>query len=216
MGQIIDLVGRKFERWTVVSFSHQAGNVVYWTCRCDCGAERAVFGGDLKRGGSKSCGCLTKELAAKRMKSHGMAGTPAYTSWQMMRQRCENPKDDGYALYGGRGISVDPSWSTFEGFWRDMGSTWVKGLSIDREDTNGNYCKDNCRWATPKQQARNRRTKRTIETPLGPMAVVEAAEAYGISQFTILARLRLGFSGDDLVSQFKLAPRIKQKLKSAG
>lgn len=90
--------------------------------------------------------------------SHGMYGTRTYESWAKMKQRCLNPKTDHYADYGGRGITVCDKWHTFEGFFEDMGVR-PEGMSLDRwPEVNGNYCKDNCRWATQEQQVRNQRT----------------------------------------------------------
>jgi len=195
MKRVKDLTGNTYGRWSVVKFAYAKGNAAYWDCKCECGAEKAVFGGDLKRGMSTSCGCLAREKQAARMTRHGMAGTPGYHSWVYMKDRCNNPASDGYPQYGGRGIVVCEAWSTFEGFWADMGSTWADGLSIDRyPDKNGNYEPGNCRWATPQQQARNRRTERLIETPSGLMCVAEAGETFGVSPITISSRLRYGWT----------------------
>src|SRR4051812_41466291 len=114
--------------------------MLYWHCVCDCGTKRAVFGADLKRRGSLSCGCLMRELASERaMATHRMSRHPAYRTWIRIKVRCTNPNDDGHHLYGGRGIKVCSRWETFEKFWEDMGPSWVRGASIDRIDTNGDY-----------------------------------------------------------------------------
>lgn len=193
MGKIIDLTGRRFARWTVMGFSHQVGKMLYWHCVCDCGTNRAVFGGDLKRGGSLSCGCFMREAAAKRSKTHGMMRHPAYRSWVYMKMRCENPRTDGYRLYGGRGIKVCKRWSSFERFWADMGSTWREGLTLERINVNGDYKPSNCRWATWKEQAGNRRTERLIDTPEGKMSVTKAAELFGLTRSTIFACISYGW-----------------------
>lgn len=201
MTRIVDLTGQKFHRWTVQGMSHQVGSMVYWHCVCECGTERPVFGGDLKRGGSKSCGCLTREVSAVRLRRHGLSGHAAYSSWQSMKTRCENPNDDNYHLYGGRGISVCPQWQTFDGFWTDMGPSWRHGGTIDRIDNDKGYEPGNCRWRTPKQQANNRRTNRMIQTPKGLMNVTEAAAAFGISRATIFARIRYGWPDSRLLEK---------------
>jgi|SRR6185312_12463818 len=193
MKRVKDLTGQKFGRWVVVRFSHAKGNAAYWWCRCECEAhtEKSVFGGDLKRGESTSCGCLSREERAARSTKHSLSRHPAYRSWIYMRNRCNNPNYDGYGIYGGRGISVCERWNTsFEAFWEDMGPTWAPGLSIDRINYNDNYSPENCRWVTAKEQARNRRTETIIETPAGPMCVTEAAELYGLSRQTLFSRLR--------------------------
>lgn len=207
MTRVKDLTGRQFGRWTVLRFSHAKGRAAYWWCQCGCAArtERPVFGGDLKRGVSTSCGCHMREQSAERLRRHSMSRHPAYRSWQMMRNRCANPAFGGYDLYGGRGITVCAKWDTFEGFWEDMGPTWAPGLSIDRyPDKDGNYGPDNCRWATPRQQARNRRTERLIQTPDGEMSVTAAAEKYGIPRPTLFSRLRYGWTDP---SQLLAPPR---------
>ena len=193
MGKIIDITGEKFSRWTVKSISHQIKSMIYWNCICECGTERTVFGGDLKRGGSKSCGCLTKEVSATRLRKHGMVGHPAYSSWQHMKTRCGNLNDEEYQNYGARGINVVIQWWTFDGFWADMGKSWRDGATIDRIDNEKGYGPGNCRWATPKQQARNRRTNVIINTPKGPMPVSQAAEVFGIKANTIFSRIRYGW-----------------------
>lgn len=200
MGKIIDLTGKRFARWTVLGLSHQVGSMLYWHCVCDCGTERAVFGADLKRGGSVSCGCFAREKREQDI-THGMTKHPAYRSWVYMKVRCENSERDGYHLYGGRGIRVCEEWKdSFETFWEDMGSTWRKGLTIERIDVNGHYEPSNCRWATRKEQAGNRRTARLIDTPEGKMSVTEAAERFGLKRNTIFARISYGWPEEHLLT----------------
>jgi hypothetical protein len=197
--QIIDLTGKSFERWTVLSFSHKEGKAVYWLCRCACGTERAVFVGDLKRGGSRSCGCLKREDSHNRLLKHGHSFHPMYRSWVELHARCNNKRKSGYELYGGRGISVDPSWNNFESFLADMGGGWAKGKSIDRIDVDGGYCKENCRWSSPKEQANNRRTNHVINTQDGPMNITQASVRFGIRPETIASRIRYGWPESDLL-----------------
>lgn len=198
MAARIDLTGKTFGRWSVIRESHQVKSMIYWLCRCECGTEKTVFGADLKRGMSNSCGCLMRELAASRCQSHGMHSHKAYRSWIELKARCYNEKKEGFKDYGGRGIKVCPSWHDFEGFWRDMGDTWQEGLSIDRIDTNGNYEKDNCKWSTPKEQGNNRRTNVMVKGPCGSrMTVTQASDAYGIDRRAVYARIRYGWPEED-------------------
>ena len=194
MGRIVDLTGKQFSRWNVIGLSHNKDGVLFWDCRCECGTERKVFGGDLKREVSKSCGCLMVEKSIERFSTHNMSRHLAYRSWICMRDRCENQNNTGYYLYGARGIKVCERWNDFNSFWEDMGPTWQKGLSIDRIDSDGNYEPLNCKWSTAREQANNRRTNRLMNTPVGRMNIGQASIKYGIPRGTISARLNRGWS----------------------
>jgi hypothetical protein len=93
-------------------------------------------------------------------KSHGMTKTKIYNSWRGMKERCDNPNNNRYSYYGARGIMYNKKWVTFEGFYSDMGESYLEGFELDRIDVNGNYCKENCRWTTQSEQCYNQR-KRT-------------------------------------------------------
>jgi hypothetical protein len=159
-----DLSGERFGRLVVVRRvgSHPGGGSL-WLCACDCGASCDVVSRNLRRGATRSCGCLKQEkfcTPGSRTK-HGHTSrdggvSPTYTSWRSMRDRCTNPKDNRYYLYG---IRVCDRWlHSFENFLADMGER-PSGMTLDRyPDKNGNYEPGNVRWATPKQQAANRRT----------------------------------------------------------
>jgi hypothetical protein len=82
---------------------------------------------------------------------------PVYAVWNVMRQRCQNPRNKQFEDYGGRGIRVIGRWNTFANFWRDMGSTYQRGLTLDRINNNGPYSAANCRWTTMAVQVRNSR-----------------------------------------------------------
>lgn len=134
-------------------------------CECDCGTEFIARANDVRTGNTKSCGCLYREVVGKCNIKHGMsisvdrggAATTEYQIWRGMIQRCTNPSQNNYYLYGARGIMVCDRWLTFENFFADMGLRPSKNHSVDRINGDGNYTPDNCRWATSKEQFANAR-----------------------------------------------------------
>lgn len=197
----IDLTGRRFERLVVLKEADKRGpqNQIYWLCLCDCGKQVEVNGGSLRSGSTKSCGCYKIEKFINMAKTYprkkdGKAKTRLYKIWRGMIRRTMNPKRQNYYRYGGRGIRVCDEWlHDFSAFkeW-SMKNGYNDTLSIDRIDSNGNYCPENCRWADKIQQARNRETTRYFEYNGENKTVVEWAEITGIPYTTILRRINDG------------------------
>ncbi len=205
MSRLIDLVGEKFERLVVVEIVGKNKWGQYkWRCLCDCGEEVVVFGGKLRSGDTKSCGCWNID----RITKHGRSRTRVYRTWQNMIQRCLNPLNKSYADYGGRGITICERWMKFENFLEDMGEQ-PKGLQIDRTDNNKGYCKSNCRWVTRKEQMRNRRNNILITHKGEEKCLSGWAEKLDINYTTLCKRLKLGWS----VEKALTTPIQKQRRK---
>jgi len=166
MGKFIDLTGQKFGRLLVqtVDGKDRFGTFRWW-CICDCGQKVTVGGNCLRKGDTKSCGCLlsdkTKEFNSRTKTKHGKHNSPTYISWKAMLSRCTYRKNIGWGNYGGRGISVCDRWLSFENFFADMGERPDRH-TLDRIDSDGNYEPGNCRWATGVMQNGNRRGNRYI------------------------------------------------------
>lgn len=156
--QAADLKGQVFGRLTVIGKSNRisrSGRLSYWHCLCKCGNKTEVTVSALRKGSSKSCGCLTKDSATK----HGYSYSPLYTVLNSMKDRCYKTNCSCYPNYGGRGIKICQEWlDSVEAFikWGESNG-YSKGLQIDRKDNDGDYSPENCRFVTRQKNMMNRR-----------------------------------------------------------
>lgn len=184
MGYKIDLTGQKFGKLTVVSFFGTRNNMAHWNCVCDCGNHSIHNGAKMKMGHVKSCGCINK------IKEHGMVHSQTYESWTGMKQRCNNPRNCNYKLYGLRGIKVCEEWNSFKNFLKDMGES-PQGGSIERIDVNGDYCKSNCRWANVIDQANNKTNSIYLTYNNETKTLAQWSRLLGIKVCTIWRRINV-------------------------
>lgn len=161
-----DLTGQRFGLLIVIKRTMSLNDKVAWLCRCDCGQYTTSTTSNLLRGASASCGCV-------RTKHHGK-GTRLYRIWTGIKDRCLNPASKYRSRYGGRGISVCEEWRDFKNFqeWA-MANGYASDLEVDRINNDGDYCPDNCRWITKRENASkgNRTIKETANVASAPAGV---------------------------------------------
>jgi hypothetical protein len=201
---LINLTGLRFGRLVVVEYG-TGDDFGRWRCVCDCGTERLVYGRPLRKGMTRSCGCLSRE-SSKAKATHGHSRryrvTPEYKTWCGIIRRCENPNEISYPRYGGIGVTICEEWrNSFAAFLRDVGQRPSTRHSIDRwPNTEGNYEPGNCRWATTRDQARNKRNTRYIEAFGERLVLADAADRYGIRLGTLWARLKRGWGVEEALT----------------
>jgi hypothetical protein len=190
------LVGTKVNNLEVLGLSD--GRSINYTfqmkTRCVCGVEKLVSAPRLANGTAKSCGCLGGMQNRRQQRTHGFWQKGTYNSWANAKRRCNNPKNPRYRHYGGRGIQVCDRWKTFEQFLIDMGERPSNKHSLDRIDVDGNYCPENCRWATNREQGNN--TKRNVRLVFeGRVRTIsEWSTELGISYSLLHSRIQNGWT----------------------
>lgn len=206
MGKFKDLTGMRFGR--LIVFERVEDHVspsgkcnIQYKCLCDCGKEKIVFGTNLSRGLTNSCGCLQKERASAAKTTHGETDSHLYGVWCAIKRRCYQKYDPNYSNYGGRGIIMCDEWKNDYKTFRDW--AYAHGYNpeakrgectLDRKDVNGNYCPENCRWITQQEQMNNVRYNH-LETYNGEThTIAEWARLYNMSYSKLSQRLnRYGY-----------------------
>lgn len=160
--------GTKFGRLICTGKSYMNGKIRFVEVICECGVIKWIIFRSIKRGATKSCGCLNRDLLIgnKRTTFHGITNHPIYFVWQGMKQRCYYEKANNFGRYGAKGVSICPEWLNDPKAFYDwsMSNGWQEGLTIDRyPNKKGNYTPENCRWATEQQQVRNRVSNVIVE-----------------------------------------------------
>lgn len=199
-GKKRDLLGQRFGRLIVVGEAESkrtpCGAEAMWICRCECGTETVRRSRMLLRGRLLSCGCLRDTHGHNRRGKR----TTTYRAWLGMRTRCERPTCSDYKDYGGRGIKVCERWGTFDNFLADMGEC-PPGRSIERRNNDGHYEHSNCYWATPIQQANNKRNTTFVTFRGERLPVSRLAARFGLSGDVLYERIvRYGWSLENAVS----------------
>ena len=195
----MELQGKRFGRLTVLEYAYtNKHGKAMWSCCCDCGKETVVAGCHLVNGHTTSCGCRRDEESGYRFKTHGLRNTRLYKLWLGMKSRCDY-SHKGTERYHGRGIKVCDEWRNFVTFhdWA-MANGYKDGLSIEREDVDGGYCPENCRWITRKEQGYNKCTSVFVEAFGQKKTLKEWSEITGINYSTLHSRYRAGKTLDAL------------------
>ena len=209
-----DLTGMKFGMLTVLHEAERdSRRKVTWHCRCDCGKELDVLSCYLLGGKKKCCGCSTWDILSAKNRRHGETNTRLHKTWQNMRNRCRNKNSKDYPDYGGRGIKVCDDWiNSYESF-RDWAvvSGYSDGLSIDRIDVNGDYCPENCRWVTQKEQSRNTRRNIHVEKDGFSGCLLDYCVLNDLNYHTVISRLNLGWPIEEAISSTDTIKNYRKK-----
>lgn len=187
------LIGQRFSRWVAIE-DITIGGRHFCVCQCDCNTVRSVSASKLMLGRSKSCGCLHIDVARKQMTKHGLSEAPLYSTWKGMMDRCYNPENPAYKRYGGRGIKVAKRWKSISKFIEDMKDRDFPDATLERINNDGNYEPRNVRWATRKEQNRNKSSNRIVSFGGVRLPVSEWAERREMSRGILSWRLNAGWS----------------------
>lgn len=201
----LNLTGKRFGKLVVIKTAGKTKNGAYlWQCKCDCGNEIIANVGNLRNGHTKSCGCLRVDRCKTNFTKHGLEHTRLYGIWSDMRLRCYDEKNIAYHRYGGRGITICDEWKNDVKAFYDWATAngYNDSLTIDRIDNDGNYCPENCRWATVKEQASNRRSNILVTHNGKTQTMKKWANEVGTPCKVVWARMqKLGWSAERALTE---------------
>jgi hypothetical protein len=198
-GKLKDLQGQSFGRLTVIGYAGTEKENSYWYCKCNCidGNITKAYGGNLRFGVIKSCGCLAIELTKEKSTTHGHnkngKQSRTYITWLNMLTRCQNPNTPNFMDYGGRGIEVCKRWQKFENFLLDMGER-PKGKTLDRKENDKGYYLENCRWASKEEQQNNRRNNINLTYRDKTQTITQWGREINMPPRVINYRIKTGWS----------------------
>lgn len=195
------IIGHKFGKWLVVSLDNS--KKYYAVCKCECGTVRSVFIPNLINGKSKSCNCSKREV------KHGMSDTRFYNIWKNILRRTESPYATGFINYGGRGIGLSEEWHDFDIFKESMYESYLLHVSIhgerdttiERKNVDGDYCRENCKWATLSEQRLNTRSSKRYLINNELLTPKEISERYHLRYPTVSYRLGAGWPVEKVILQ---------------
>jgi hypothetical protein len=199
----VDYTGRRYGNLVVLQRGsrNEKRKLYSWICKCDCGNIKEIIGADLRNGNTLSCGCLSSRTSEHNAtKTHGLSKSLIYNVYRSMLDRCNNESTKSYKDYGARGISVCNEWLTFEGFYSDMGESYKQGLTIERINYDGNYCKDNCIWIPKRDQGLNKRNNKMVTYNGELVALVKICREKNLNCKTIKHRLNRGWDIEKALS----------------
>ena len=196
----IDITNNRYGRLVAIKKEKSINGQNMWLFQCDCGKQKIINKYSVIRGFTNSFGCYHKEQDVLKHTTHNMSKTRLYRCWQDMKNRCYNPSRKKYKIYGGRGIIVCSEWkNSFENFsdW-SLRNSYKEGLSLDRIDVNGNYCPENCRWTTMKEQNNNRRNNHKITINNETKNLCEWLEIFKMDSGSFYYKLKKGYKPEEI------------------
>lgn len=204
---LLSVPPKRFGRLIVIEYAGQkmsgGKNRQMWKCKCDCGNYKITSYDSLRDSQTISCGCYNIEnclLTRERVVTHAKTGSPEHNTWKSMKQRCYNPKCSEYHYYGGRGIKICERWlNDTKLFYEDMGPRPSATHSIDRIDVNGDYCPENCRWASVDEQANNKRNTIMLTINKETKTAKEWSVLLNITLKNIYNRKNLGWTDEEIL-----------------